>query len=169
MADIDISMLDEKSRAALLEALTKSSRKKVDYTNMTDTQRKRLNANIEPVGDSPLWTEFPKWQYGNVNGQIVGTLVEDEKELKKLHADHPDAKWKDLLRDWGIETCPSKPASTSGKAFVTMGQAPVDVARDVRNDPVPEPLVIPTLSIEQLTRGQKIAKGKADAKARRSA
>src|SRR5271166_2052318 len=162
MADIDISMLDEKSRASLLEALTKSSRKKVDYTNMTDTQRKRLNANIEPVGDSPLWSEFPKWQYGKVNGQIVGTLVEDEKELAKLHADHPDAHWKDLLRDWGIKTCQSRPASTSGKAFVPMGSAPpdFDVARQVRDDPVPDGPVIPTFSVEQLTHGQKIAAGK---------
>src|SRR5277367_4670535 len=123
MADIDISMLDEKSRADLLEALTKSSRKKVDYTNMSDVQRKRLNANIEPV-ENALWTEYPKWQYGQIDGQVVGTLVENKKELDKLHADHPKAEWKDLLRDWGIETCPSKPASTSGEAFVPMGAAP---------------------------------------------
>jgi len=170
MADLDLSVLTEKQREALLAELMKSSRKKVDWTNMTDEERRRKNANIEPMRDA-IWTEYPKWQYGKIGGQIVGTLVQDEDELEQLHADHPEAKWKDLLRDWGIETCPSKPASTSGKAFIPMGSAPpeLDVARQVRNDPVPPPIEIPTLSMEQLTHGQKIAAGKAAAKAKRAA
>lgn len=153
---IDISVLDDKSKAELLEALTKSSRMKVDYTNMTDAQRRRLNANIEPI-ENALWTEYPKWQYGDPNGdgQIIGTLCDDEDQLKELHAKYPDARWKDLLRDHGIETCPSKPMSTSGKAFLPMGAAPA-------------PVTVPVMSVDELTHGEKIAAGKAKAKAARA-
>ena len=141
MADaIDLTGLDDKQLEALQAAINKRSRSKIDWDNMTDQERAMFNKTIEPRTHKTIHYEYPKSIYGKyADGTVKQATVQNEGEERMVRANNPEAEWKDLLRDHGIETCPSPPDKAKAAGFVTVGVAAPPAA--------PEP--VPTQMVEE--------------------
>jgi len=181
---VSLKGLNEKEIAELEASLLAHKRNKVDWTNMTDEERAWKNRTVEPStpdrptpqrpGDSG-W--YPRVLYGQVEGQVVGAEVKDDKDEKQLWAQYPDAQWDKSLLDHGIETNPSKPTGHVAAGWQHFGAGrriePPNPAIDVMNNPAPPAVVIPQMNIAATARtesiGDKIRAGKAKAKAAREA
>ena len=140
MADaIDLTGLDDKQLEALQAAINRRSRSKIDWDNMSDQERAMFNKTIEPRTHKTMHYEYPKSLYGKfADGTIKAATVQNEGEERMLRANHPEADWKDLLRDHGVETCPSPPDRAKAAGFVTVAVTPpVSIP-----DPVPAQMMV---------------------------
>ena len=119
---VDLSGLDDKQLAALQEAINKKTRSKIDWDNMTDQERSMWNKTIEPRTHKTIHFEYPKAMYGKKpDGVVVKAEVTNAMEEEAIKRDDPSIIWKDLLRDHGVETCPSPPDKAKTAGFVTVG------------------------------------------------
>lgn len=90
----------------LEERKTSESRKKVDYTRMTDHERWEINKTRDPQTHYLQHVEYPKTIYTMKDGHPFWVTVQDSKAEARIRAEYP-GEWANSPLAFGIETAPS--------------------------------------------------------------